>query len=85
MTLKTLENIISACRTAKDSDDALRSVGYIETPYFKIYGHIMDALYDLLGENTETFDESITYRIMEDKNLTNSQRAELFVSFCKNA
>ena len=64
MNEKILNSIIMAGRTAKQTDDTLRELGYGATPYFQIYGHITDALYALFNEHTETFDQSFTCRLM---------------------
>jgi len=78
-----LGKLVSAGITAKKTDDALRAVGYTDTPYFTIYGHITDALYALFGEHTDTFDESLTYRIMTCPDMTDDQRTELLAAVCQ--
>lgn len=73
---EALERLVRAARTAKKTDDALRTVGYDNTPYFDIFGDIVDGIYELLEENTGTLDESITYESIIDPNMTNAESAE---------
>ena len=84
MDVNALEKIVTAGRTARKTNDALRELGYPDTPYFHIYGHIIDALYLLLGEKTDTLDQSITFRIMESESITDEQRASIFAVICNN-
>ena len=83
MDMTAIEKIIIAGRTAKKADDILRKIGYTDTPYFNIYGNIADALYILLGEKTDTFDKSLTYKIMESETLTETQRAAISALACE--
>lgn len=53
--------LTKAARTAHYLDDAMQTAGYPSSPYADIFGHIADAIYTLLDEHTDTFDESITY------------------------
>ena len=63
---KVLTHLIRAGRDARNLENVLSTLGYNETPYFNLYGDITEAMYTLLGENTESFDESITYAVMND-------------------
>lgn len=74
--------IVSAGITAKKADDALKDLGYTDTPYFQIYGNIADAVYAMLGETTETYEQSITYKIMCCPAMTDEQRNELLAILC---
>lgn len=63
---KILTHLIRAGRDALNLENMLTTIGYKETPYFNLYGDIAEAVYTLLGENAESFDESITYAVMND-------------------
>jgi len=85
MDMNALVKIVNAGITAKRTDDALRELGYNDTPYFSIYGNISDALYCMLGEKTDTYDQSFTCRILESLDLTDDMRAELLAAACAQA
>jgi len=63
---KVLTHLIRAGRDARNMENVLSTIGYEETPFFHMYGDICDAIYTLIGEKTETFDESITCAVMTD-------------------
>ena len=77
MKLKALVKIVEAGRIAKQVDDAMQDVGYGDTPYFHIYGKLSDAVYELLGENTETFEQSLSYKIMHASDMSLMQLSEM--------
>lgn len=61
-----LTHLVRAGRDALHMEETLKQLGYKETPYFNLYGEISSAIYSLLNEDTETFDESMTYAAMHD-------------------
>lgn len=73
---KILTHLIRAGRNAQNMENILHSFGYKETPYFDLYGDIAEAIYALLGEQTDSFDESVTYAIMNDPITSDEDCAE---------
>lgn len=63
---KALTKLISAVKTAKKMDEAMREAGYENNPYFDIWGDIAEAVYALLDEHTDTFDSSVTAQVISD-------------------
>ena len=61
---KLLTRLVKVARKAYKTDLALQQLGYDETPYFDIYGEILDGIYELLGEKTDTLEESYTYQFV---------------------
>lgn len=78
-TKEALTRMVKAGRLALTMDKGLRSLGYDETPYFDIYGNIADAVYFLLGEETETFSASVTSLVFESPELTDARRVSLLM------
>ena len=76
---EAFEKLVSVARTAKQNDDKLMELGYTYTPYFEIYGKVMDAIWYLLGENTETLSESITYNAVNYEGYTDEERVDLLM------
>lgn len=64
---------------AKELDGKMLELGYSCTPYSVIYGRIADAMYALIGEKTETFDESVTYTALNAPYLCDSRRADILM------
>ena len=73
---EVLTHLIRASETARQMDAAMHDLGYTNNPYIDIFGEIADAVYYLLGEKKECFEDSATYwalngdRLSEDDKLT---------------
>lgn len=75
-TKKVLTHLIKAGRDALHLENTLSSIGYKETPYFNLHGEITDAIYTMLGEDTDSLEESMTYAAMTDIFTSDEQCAE---------
>ena len=78
-----LNHLVRASRDALHMEQTLKGLGYSETPYFHLYGEITEAIYCMLGESTETFDESITSTTINNIFLTDEHCAEELSEHCK--
>jgi len=67
--------LVRAARTAKKLDEELTNLGYAETPYAEIYSNIADAIYRLLNESTEKFEDSVTHTMLTAPLFDNERRA----------
>ena len=65
-TKSVLTHLIRAGRDAIHLEKTLSGVGYNETPYFNLYGDIIDAIYGILDEHTDTIEESMAYAAIHD-------------------
>ena len=74
---EALGRLVLVARKAKKCDDAMFEIGYGDTPYFEIYGQTADAIYSIVGENTERFDESATYQAINHDGYTDEERLQL--------
>ena len=74
---EALLRIYHAAKKAKEYSDLF--AGY-STPYTEIYEEIADAMYYLLGENTETFDLSTTYFVLNNKYLDEETAVGMLIS-----
>lgn len=81
---KVFVHLVKASRDAYHLEQTLNSVGYTETPYFNLYGEISEAMYHMLGEKTDTFDESITHAAVHDVFTTDEQCAEQLAELCEH-
>lgn len=68
---------VDVCREMLKLHDAFASCGYYENPYWDNFSTAADGIYKLIGEHTETFEESITYLVLTAPYLTNGRRAEM--------
>lgn len=68
---------VDVCREMLKLHDAFASCGYPENPYWDNFSTAADGIYKLIGEHTETFEESITYLVLTAPYLTNKRRAEM--------
>lgn len=71
---KLLMHMVRAAMLAGRMDEELRKLGYGDTPYWNIYGEMTDAIYELLEEQTETFEQSVTHAVLKAETLTDEQR-----------
>ena len=81
-TKKVLTHLIRAGRDALHREKTLKEIGYRDTPYFDLYGEIADAIYCMLGEETDSFDESITHAALQDIYTSDEVCAENLASIC---
>ena len=77
---KILMHLIKAGRDSLHLEETLRRIGYNDTPYFTIHGEICEAVYGLLEEETDTFEESVTHAAMHDFLMSDEQCAEHLAS-----
>lgn len=75
-TKSVLTHLIRAGRDAIHMEKTLNDIGYKETPYFNLYGEITDAVYAMLGEDTDSISESVAYSAMHDIYTSDEQCAE---------
>ena len=73
---KVLTHLVRAGRDALHIENILNGIGYKETPYFNLYGEIADAIYTMLGENVDSFDESVTHSTINDPLTSDELAAE---------
>lgn len=72
-----LSRLVKAGRKIKRMQEAYVDVGLNDTMLHDAYGEICDAVYHLIGEETEKFTESVTYIAMETPLLTEERRTEM--------
>ena len=63
---RALTHLVKAGRDALHLEKTLAQLGYKETPYFNLYGEISEAMYCILEEDTDSFEESATHNAMND-------------------
>lgn len=61
-----LKHMVSIARKTNHISEQLQVIGLGDEPFFTLYGEAADAIYGLLGEETETFDESETCITLND-------------------
>lgn len=80
-----LLRMVKAARNTKKLLDAYQTVGLDDNLLFETYGEIADAIYGLVGEQTETFEESVTCLTMSAPFLKDERRAEmLYAEYLRN-
>ncbi len=84
MNKEAMKCLVKAHRIAKDTDEKLREIGYGETLYDDIAGHIADGIYFMLGEHTETFDQSVTFSTLSSEKTDEEKTASLLCEHVQN-
>lgn len=71
---------VDVCREMLKLHDAMASCGYPENPFWDTFSTAADGIYKLIGEHTETFEESITNLALTAPYLTNERRVEMLMA-----
>ena len=71
---------VEACRDLLKIHDAMAACGYQDNPFWENYSILADSIYTLIGEHTETFEESVTYLALNAPYLTNERRVEMLMA-----
>ena len=80
-----LLRMAKAERKAQEIAKSMDRAGFRENPMYDIAGEIADAIYYLVGEHTETFDESVTYLVLNTSTLMDERRVAMLLSeYIKN-
>lgn len=75
-----LSTLLEAATKALNLHNEMASLGYPETPYFDLYGETADVIYSLIGEKTTTFEESVTYKTLNDPKLDVAQQLDALMN-----
>ena len=75
----TLFRMLRAAGIAKQMDDDLVKHGYSDSPYADIFGDIADAIYYLIGEQKNMFEDSLTYRMLHTDAITDECKVSLLM------
>lgn len=75
-----LLRLVTAARDTKRLQEAFVNVGLKDNMIFGVYSEISSAIYDLIGEKTDTFEESVTNLVLTVPYLTNERRAEMLMA-----
>ena len=71
---------VEVARNLLDASNAMESLGYPNNPFWTNYMNVADGIYKLIGEKTDTFEESITYLTLNAPYLTNERRVEMLMA-----
>ena len=77
---KALRKMLNVAVFAKQKDDNLANSGCSHTLLFDLYGGAADAIYYLIGEYTNTFEESVTYNAINQPGLLPEERLTLLTN-----
>ena len=76
----SLRSMVEVAKEALDLGDYMALKGYGETPYWKHFGMIADAIYCLIGEKQTEFSDSVTFRVLNNKKLSVKQSVRALMS-----
>ena len=79
-----ISRMVAAAVRLKETMKNYVDNGVDDNPLFEIWGDILDGIYTLLEEHTETFEESVTYTVMTAPYLNNERRTEMLWAEYKN-
>lgn len=74
-----LKLLVQAGMSANELNDKLTKMGYSNTPYAALYGQIFDAVYRIVGEDTENMHDSATWTAMHAPLICDDRRADLLM------
>jgi len=70
-----LLHVVNVVLQARDIDRKMAEHGYTETPYGKFADELTEAIYALIGEHTETLEDSTTFKMLTAPFMDNERRA----------
>ena len=70
-----LLQMVKGARLANELDATFAAKGFDNTPYLKLYGYFFDAIYTLLGEDSETVQKSVTHTMLTAPFMEDERRA----------
>ena len=74
-----LLRMVRVARKAYKVWDTINAVGYDMPIYFDIAGDVADAIYRLIGERTEMFTLSTTYKALRDEKLSDEKATAILM------
>lgn len=75
-----LLRLVKAGREIKSLQETYLKVGLNDNPLFEAYGDICEAIYNIVGEHTEEFADSVTNLAMTTPMFTNERRTEMLMA-----
>ena len=75
-----LLRMVRAARDSKRLQEAFLDVGLKDNMIFNIYGNIAESIYKLIGEHTESIEESVTSLVLTTPLLTEDRRVEMLMA-----
>jgi len=79
--IDAMKLIIRATRKAQKSAESLSFISNAQTNKLdEIYGDLMDAVYIICNERTETLSQSLSYKIIQNNDLSEEKAAELLLA-----
>lgn len=77
---KSLTRMVHAASTARTLDHGLLENGFSDTPYGRIFGELADAIFYIIGENANRFEDSLTFIVLHTDAITDEAKASLLMS-----
>ena len=75
-----LQREVEAARDLLKIHKVMDACGYPENPFWDNYAAVADGIYKLIGEHTDTFEESITHLALTTPYLTVDRRVEMLIA-----
>lgn len=70
----SVTHLLEAAETAKAMDEQMLKLGYDTNPYSDIFSHIADAVYHIIRENKQNFEDSVTHLVMNTDSLSKEEK-----------
>lgn len=76
---ESLKRMIHIAVSSAEADEAMRSIGFSSSPFFEIYGEAADAIFFLIGDRADRFENSVTYRAIHEEGLSEDERLAILM------
>jgi len=76
---ETIGHLVNLAMKSKKLSDQMNELGYPDNPYWDFYCEAAEALYDLVGESTDTFEESLAFLVLQSTTITEEQRINVLL------
>lgn len=76
---RMLGKMVRAASKARELDEDLLKHGYSTTPFGFIFGEVADTIYCLIGEDTNRFEDSLTFIVLHTDAITLEAKVEILM------
>lgn len=78
-----LSRLVKTARNTFFISEHMRTLGYDDNPYFSIYGNIVDVICEIIGDASDDVEDSVTYAVLHDTNLSDDQCVSRLRDVCQ--
>ena len=80
---EALMRLVRTCEMEEKLDCAMQQAGYTNNPHFDAWGEICDAICCLMGEKSDTLEETAVYNVLKSSETTDRKVDAMLETYLK--